>query len=99
MGLELARPAAPALSVEQSGTSTVVHYAIPPDGASPASAKIVASLASKDPSVPAHTVTADVTGATGSVELPPAPPGEDYEVRATVHTETGIGSATERADA
>ena len=98
MGLELARPAAPALSVESSGTSTVVHYAIPPDGTAPAAAKIVASLVSKDPSVPAQTVTADVTGSTGMVELPPAPPGEDYEVRATLHTENGIGSATQRAD-
>jgi hypothetical protein len=98
MGLELARPATPALSVESSGTSTVVHYAIRPDGTAPAAAKIVASLVSKDPSVPAQTVTADVTGSTGKVELPPAPPGEDYEIRATLHTENGIGSATQRAD-
>jgi hypothetical protein len=98
MGLELARPAAPAISIEHSGTSTVVHYAIPPDRTAPAAAKVVASLAPKDPSVPPHTVTADITGATGTVELPPAPPGEDYEVRATVHTENGIGSATQRVD-
>ncbi len=98
MGLELARPAAPEVSVERAVTSTIVHYVIPPDGTAPAAAKIVVSLASKDPSVPAHTVAADVSGATGTVELPAAPPGEAYEVRATAHTENGIASATQRAD-
>jgi hypothetical protein len=98
MGLELARPATPAISLEQSGTSTVVHFAVPPDGIAPAAAKVVVSLAPKDASVPPHTVSADIAGASGTVELPPAPPGEDYEVRATVHTENGIGSATRRVD-
>jgi hypothetical protein len=95
-GTELARPPAPQLTIEQDPQGTLVHYAVPPDGTAPAAAKIVASLVSKDPSVPAHTVSADVTGSTGTVRLPAAPPGT--EVRATVHTETGVGSATARAD-
>jgi hypothetical protein len=96
MGLALARPAAPQLSVEHEPQATLVHYTVPPDGTAPAAAKIVASLVSKDPSVPAHTVSADVTGMSGTVALPPAP--ENSEVRAAIHTENGLGSATQRAD-
>jgi hypothetical protein len=96
MGLALARPPAPRLTVEQDPQATLVHYAVAPEGTAPASAKIVASLVSKDPSVPAHTVSEDMSGTTGTVSLPPAPEG--YEVRASVHTENGVGSATQRAD-
>jgi hypothetical protein len=96
MGLALARPAAPLLTVEHDPQATLVHYIVPPDGTAPAAAKIVASLVSKDPSVPAHTVSTEVTGTSGTVALPPAPEGS--EVRATVHTENGLGSATQRAD-
>jgi hypothetical protein len=95
-GLALARPPAPQLTVEHDPQGTLVHYAVPADGMAPAAAKIVASLVSKDPSVPAHTVSADTTGSTGTVRLPQAPPGT--EVRATVHTENGVGSPTARAD-
>jgi hypothetical protein len=96
VGLALARPPAPQLTVEHDPQGTLVHYAVPADGMAPAAAKIVASLVSKDPSVPAHTVSADTTGSTGTVRLPQAPPGT--EVRATVHTENGVGSPTARAD-
>ena len=62
MALPLARPPAPALTVERTATGTLVHYTVPPDAGAPAAAKIVASLAPKDPSSPPHTVTADLDG-------------------------------------
>jgi hypothetical protein len=98
MALALARPLAPQLAVERTATGTLVHYTVPPDPEAPAAAKIVASLAPKDPSSPPHTVTADLAGPTGTIELPEAPAGEGYEVRATVHAEDGMGSATQRTD-
>jgi hypothetical protein len=95
MGPALARPAAPQLTIEHTPQATLVHYTVPATATAPAAAKIVASVVSKDASVPAHTVSGDLSGTTGTVALPPALGGN--EVRATVHTENGLPSATQSA--
>jgi hypothetical protein len=91
-------PPAPQLSVERGPESTVVRYRLPTQPGSPAAQKIVVGLAPSDGSAPAVTMSGDVHGTSGTLELPPMPEGAGpYEIRATSHDETGHGSETARA--
>lgn len=91
-------PPAPQLSVERGPESTVVRYRLPTQPGSPAAQKIVVGLAPSDGSAPAVTMSGDVHGTSGTLELPPMPEGAGpYEIRATSHDETGRGSETARA--
>ena len=96
-GVDLQGPPAPALTVERSAQATVVSYTVPPDGNAPAATKIVVGLVSQDAAAPAITASADVRGASGTLELPLPPVDGSYEIRATTHAANGLASATQQA--
>jgi hypothetical protein len=87
-------PPAPEISVRAAGPeATVVDYAIPRADDMPTPTKIVVGLTSSGPAEPARTITANLTGSSGTIELPAAP-GPHYQIRATTHAEDGTPSDT-----
>jgi hypothetical protein len=88
-------PPEPTLMPRRGANTIAVEYSVPQDINRPTATKIVAGLVTTDATSPAITVTADLRGPSGTIELPaPTHPDRVYEIRATTHDENGRSSAT-----
>lgn len=96
MQLAQAKPPAPQISAKPDGNATVVNFTLPADAVAGVT-RVVAGLFTPGAAQPAITRSVEVTGASGTIELPAAPAGTPVEVRATAHSEDGIASPTARA--
>lgn len=86
-------PPAPTITARAEPGATVVNFTIPAAAVSSTS-QIVAGLFTPGAEQPSLTASAEVTGTSGTIELPPAPAGATVEVRATAHAENGVASDT-----